>query len=48
LLELLLVGVVDGGGLLSDELGLLDGEFFIGFDLDFFGFLESFLADEGL
>ncbi len=38
---------VDGGGLLADEFGLFDGEFFIGFYLDFFGFFERFLPDEG-
>ncbi len=41
------VGGVDGGGFLADEFGFFDGEFFVRFDLDFFGFFEGFLADEG-
>lgn len=45
--EFLLVGRVDGRGLLADELGFLDGEFFIGFDLDFASFFVGFLFDEG-
>ena len=44
--ELLLVGCVDGGLFLADELGFLNGEFFVRFNFDFFGFFHGFLLDE--
>ena len=47
LFEFLGVVVVDGGNLLAHETGLFNGELFVGFDLDFLGFLERFLPDEG-
>lgn len=46
LLELLLVGGVDGVGFLADELGFFDGKLFVGLDFDLAGFLGGFLTDE--
>lgn len=47
LFELLFIEQVDSGSLLTDKFGFLDGEFLVSFELDFAGFLEGFLADEG-
>ena len=47
LLELLLVGRVDGGRLLAHELGLLNCELLVGLEADFVGLLHGLLADEG-
>jgi len=47
LFELLLILRVDGGAFLADELGLFDGKFFVGFEVDFAGFFEGFLTNEG-
>lgn len=40
------VGGIDGGGFGTDETGLFDGVFFVGFDADFAGFFERFLFYE--
>ena len=32
---------------MTDEFGFFDGEFFVGFDVDFAGFFEGFLVYEG-
>lgn len=47
LLEFLLVLVIDGSDLLTDELGLFDSKLFVGLELDFTSFLEGFLTNEG-
>lgn len=47
LFELLLILGVNGRDLLTDQLGLFNGELFVGLEMDFASFLERFLANEG-